>query len=142
VKKMKVDAAPGQDIFVESVSPMASDRPFPLDAMGLADGGERTTYETGALREPATGKGRYDLIPPASLRRLAQHYERGAAKYSPRNWEKGIPCSRCFDSAARHLQSYLEGSRDEDHLAAVAWNVFAIMYFESKGMMLDLPGQK
>lgn len=31
MKPMKVDAAPGQDIFREAISPMASDRPFPLD---------------------------------------------------------------------------------------------------------------
>ena len=36
------------------------------------------------------GKLRYDLIPPRALEALAYVYTIGAAKYSDRNWEKGI----------------------------------------------------
>lgn len=43
----------------------------------LNDSGERIVYiEGGAVREPAAGKGRYDLISPIFLHRLAQHYEK------------------------------------------------------------------
>ena len=60
----------------------------------MADGGARTSYgERAAIREPSTGKGRYDLISPFAIRRLARWYEAGAAKYAPRNWEKGMPYS-------------------------------------------------
>ena len=54
----------------------------------MADGGARTSYgDNAAVREPSIGKGRYDLISPFAIRRLARWYEAGAAKYAPRNWE-------------------------------------------------------
>jgi hypothetical protein len=97
---------------------------------GLVDGGERQNFESGAMREPATGKGRYDLISPFALHRLAQQYENGAAKYSERNWEKGLEGKRMYDSAVRHLNQYMMGNADEDHLAAAAWNIFSLMHYE------------
>jgi len=108
---------------------------------GLVDGGQRENFETGAMREPATGKGRYDLISPFALHRLAQHYENGVAKYAERNWEKGLPASRMIDSAKRHLNQYMMGNADEDHLAAAAWNIFCVLHFEEclPKMLKDLP---
>ena len=106
----------------------------------IKDSGERDTYESGAQRDNHEGKGRFDLIPTQPLLRLARHYERGAIKYSPRNYEKGMPISRYVDAAFRHLVKYMAGCDDEDHLAAVAWNVFAIMHHEEKKPeMQDLP---
>ena len=105
----------------------------------IHDSGERQEFATGAVRDPAKGKGRYDLITPHALHRLALHYEAGAAKYADRNWEKGIPASRCFDSAVRHLFKWAIGLSDEDHLAAAAWNLFAIMHFQAvKPDMIDM----
>jgi hypothetical protein len=89
----------------------------------LKDSGERREFTTGAVRDCATGKGRYDLIPPEAVRALALQLEVGAIKYTDRNWEKGIPLSKYFDSAARHLFKYMEGERDEDHLVSALWNV-------------------
>lgn len=109
--------------------------------MALEDSGAREEYGTGAVRDIQEGKGRYDLIPHGPLRRLAIHYEAGAKKYDERNWEKGIPTSRCFSSAVRHLYRWLDGSRSEDHLAAAVWNIFAIMYNKEKlPNMMDTPG--
>lgn len=96
----------------------------------LPDSGERKVERTGGVREPAVGKGRFDLISPIMLLRLAKHYENGAQKYAARNWEKGLPDSRCFDSAVRHLYRWLAGDRQEDHLAAAVWNVAALMHYE------------
>jgi hypothetical protein len=97
----------------------------------INDGGERMVYgESRAMREPDTGKGRYDLISPFALRRLAIWYELGAKKYDDRNWEKGMPFSRYINSAKRHIDKYLMGMEDEDHLAAAAWNIFAIMHHQ------------
>lgn len=98
------------------------------------DSGMRESFDSGMVRDTREGKGRYDLITPFGLRRLAQLYERGAEKYAARNWEKGAPFTRFIDSAERHLEQYKMGLRDEDHLAAVAWNVFAIMHFEELGL--------
>lgn len=97
----------------------------------INDGGERISYgENMAMREPSTGKGRYDLVSPFAMRRLAKWMELGAMKYADRNWEKGIPFSRYVDSAKRHLDKFVMGMEDEDHLAAVAFNVFAIMHHQ------------
>ncbi len=109
-------------------------------AFQLKDSGEREKFDTGAVRDIRTGKGRYDLITPIAMRRLAAVYERGAGKYEARNWEKGIPMSRCLDSALRHIYNYLEGQRDEDHLAQAAWNLFAAIHFEeARPELNDIP---
>jgi hypothetical protein len=107
------------------------------------DSGARQEFETGARRDTQDDKPRFDLIPTASLERLAGLYGRGAEKYGPYNWARGIPVSRNIASLERHLQQYKRGDRDEDHLAAVAWNAFAIMHYEAYPHLyehlMDLP---
>lgn len=108
----------------------------------INDGGERISYGDGnAIREPTTGKGRYDLISPFGIDRIAKWYELGAKKYADRNWEKGMPFSRYIDSAKRHLNKYVMGMEDEDHLAAACWNIIAIMHHQELGEMRwdDMP---
>lgn len=108
----------------------------------INDGGERISYGDGnAIREPTTGKGRYDLISPFGIDRIAKWYELGAKKYADRNWEKGMPFSRYVDSAKRHLNKYVMGMEDEDHLAAACWNIIAIMHHQELGEMKwdDMP---
>ena len=95
-------------------------------------------YESGANRSDRTGKGRFDLIPPRALWRLAKHYENGAKDHGERNWEMGFPISRCVDSTERHLQQVKMGNTCEDHWAAIAWQAMAAMEFEeriAKGML-------
>jgi hypothetical protein len=94
----------------------------------LRDSGKREIYPTGMIREPNDGRGRYDLISPIALKALAIHYERGSNKYEDRNWERGTQVSKHLNSALRHLQSYLEGDREEDHLSACVFNCFAITH--------------
>jgi hypothetical protein len=109
----------------------------------IKDSGERDTYNSGAVRDNHEGKGRFDLISIQGLLRLARWYELGSKKYSDRNWEKGMLISRYVDAAFRHLVKYVAGCDDEDHLAAVAWNVFAIMHHEEKcPEQQDLPEWK
>jgi len=97
-------------------------------------------FGTGAVRSDTTGKGRFDLISPIALRRLAGVYERGASQKGERNWEGGFPISRALDSALRHINQYREGMRDEDHLAQAAWNLFAAIHFEeARPECNDLP---
>ena len=107
----------------------------------VKDSGVREEFDTGSNRDTRTGKGRFDLIAPAALKRLAQHYENGAVKYGDRNWEKGQPVSRYLDSAIRHLYAYLAGSRNEDHLAAVAWNAMAAIETEVRVRDGRLPAE-
>jgi hypothetical protein len=107
------------------------------------DSGKNEVFESGAKRDSRDGKGRYDLIPPTALRRLAGVYERGAVKYGDRNWEKGQPFSRLCDSALRHINEYREGWRDEDHLAQAFWNIAALLHFdEVRPDLNDLPMYK
>ena len=100
------------------------------DEMEIKDSGHRREFETGAVRDMAEGKGRFDLIPPLALRRLAKHYEKGAIKYGDRNWEKGIPNDSFIDSALRHINQYQAGEENEDHLSAAVFNLFGIVHFE------------
>lgn len=106
----------------------------------LKDSGDRRQYESGAVRDRAVGKGRFDLIPSQAMFRLARHFEAGAIKYSDRNWEKGMPISVYVDAALRHIEKYKDGWNDEDHLAAVLWNIASIMHHEQKMPdLMDLP---
>lgn len=94
----------------------------------VKDSGERTHFETGAKRDLSQGRGRYDLLPFIVLERLARHYENGASKYEDRNWEQGIPLRSYLDSTLRHITRWSQGSNDEDHLAAVLWNVAGLIW--------------
>lgn len=96
----------------------------------VKDSGERRETVTGAVRDRAKGKGRYDLLSFIGIHRVAVHYENGARKYKDRNWEKGMPLSWFIDSGLRHYFAYLSGDRSEDHMAAVAWNALGYMHIE------------
>lgn len=99
----------------------------------VKDSGKREEFDTGARRDTREGKGRFDLISPYMLRRLAVVMERGAVKYGDRNWEKGMPFSRFIDSALRHINQFLSYSHDEDHLAQAIFNLMAVIHFEETG---------
>lgn len=103
------------------------------------DSGAREDFSTGSRRDTRDGKGRFDLITPVGLKRLAVHYENGAKKYGDRNWEKGQPVSRYLDSGIRHFYAYLGGDRSEDHLAAAAWNALAAIHTIEKCAAGELP---
>lgn len=94
------------------------------------DSGVREEHHGGAVRDTANGKGRYELVSPLAMKRLALTLERGVEKYSARNWEKGIPLGRFLDAALRHSNQYLEGNRDEDHLSAAFWNLMCAIHTE------------
>lgn len=98
------------------------------DSFILKDSGERQKFATGAQRDTQDGKGRYDLLSPIVNKRLAIIMEKGAKKYDDRNWEKGIPLSRFIDSAKRHLDQFIEGYKDEDHLGQAIWNLAGLMH--------------
>lgn len=87
---------------------------------------EAQQYETGGQRSSETGRGRYDLIPAEGLARLAARAEEGAVKYGEDNWKKGLPLRRYVNSMFRHVTQYNAGDREEDHLAAIAWNALAL----------------
>jgi hypothetical protein len=97
------------------------------DFDSVKDSGARRSFDTGSVRDVRTGKGRYDLIPPVAIRRIAQHFENGAVKYGDKNWELGQPLSGYLDSGLRHTFNLLELKVDEDHAAAGIWNLIAFL---------------
>lgn len=100
-----------------------------MDTFITKDNGKREEFETGSRRDTREGKPRFDLLPWQVLERWALLMARGAEKYGDHNWTKGQPVMRYFDSAVRHLYQWLNGQQpDEDHLAAVLFNVGGIMF--------------
>jgi hypothetical protein len=99
------------------------------------DSGKRSEYKSGMVRDLNVGKARFDLLIPKNvpyqeqlLTRFAQLMERGAAKYSARNWEKAEgqeELDRFKESALRHLMQWFCGEIDEDHAVAVLFNIMA-----------------
>ena len=110
---------------------------------GIKSNGEMTVFASGAVRDKKTGKGRCDLLPACVLLRLAKHYERGAERFGPYNWQKGIPCHSFADSALRHMLKYMDGWTDEDHLIAAIWNLCGLAWTEEKlPELMDIPERK
>lgn len=108
--------------------------------MEIKDSGTRRTFDSGAVRDMAEGKGDMVSIPWESILRLSRHYEAGAKKYARWNFRKGIPVSSFIDSACRHLAKYQCGEDDEDHLSAAAFNILGAMLMENTmPEMNDLP---
>jgi hypothetical protein len=97
---------------------------------GLKDSGERVTLASGMMKEASNGRGRYDLISPIALEKLAIHSEKGALKYSDHNWELGNPLSVSINSAMRHLNDYRRGDRSEPHLTAAFWQLMTGVHTE------------
>lgn len=105
----------------------------------VKDSGKRQNFKTGSKRDTNEGKPRYDLITPIGLYRLAMHYANGAVKYGDDNWTKGQPLRRYIESAERHIQKLKLGYTDEDHEAAIAWNILAYIHTKTMIENGDLP---
>lgn len=95
--------------------------------MELKDSGDRTAFETGAVRDMQVGKGRMDLLPMRALMELSKLYEAGCIKYGDRNWEKGIKLSAFVSSGLRHLAKWMLGWNDEPHLVQACWNFMCLL---------------
>jgi len=97
------------------------------------DSGQREQYDSGMQRDTQDGKPRFDLLYPLGipygdqfLTRVAELLARGAEKYTERNWEHAegeVELARFKASALRHLMQWLCGETDEDHMAAVVFNL-------------------
>ena len=107
----------------------------------MHDSGNRENFNTGAVRDTASDKPRPDLISPFAEERVGQWLRLGAVKYAERNWERGIPNSRCLASLRRHVMRYQQGDKSEDHLAAVIFNAQAIIHNEEMMARGVLPAE-
>jgi hypothetical protein len=102
---------------------------------------EPVVVDGGGLRHDA-GKPRVDLIPPDTLIAVGYVYSMGSEKYSPRNWERGMPYSKMLGPLLRHLYKWMAGSKlDEEsghhHLAHVAFGVLGLLAYELRGIGRD-----
>lgn len=79
---------------------------------------------------------RHDLIPIEFLDELASIFEEGR-KSRPgmpegygESWRKGGSdfTRDCLNHASNHLHLYMNGDRDENHMAKVAWNCLVVKF--------------
>jgi hypothetical protein len=101
------------------------------------DSGKREEYDSGMRRDTQEGKPDFSLLLPEMpyellpITRWAYLMTRGADKYGRRNWQlANTPeeLERFRASAARHFMQWLAGEEDEDHMAAVMFNLNAAEY--------------
>ena len=100
------------------------------EMLEMEDSGKREQFSTGSVRDTAKEKSRPDLISPFAKDRLGQWLRLGSEKYEERNWEAGIPISRCLASLERHLMYYQQGDTSEDHASAIMCNIMFIIHYE------------
>jgi hypothetical protein len=102
----------------------------------VKDSGQRQQFSTGMKRDTTEGKARFDLVFDGPLlQRLAEHLTKGAVKYEPRNWMKAATdeeYDRFRQSACRHFIQYMRGDTDEDHFAAVVFNLNGMEYVRDR----------
>jgi len=109
------------------------DRGSAIPDSGLKDSGKRLHFKSGMVRDVDDTKPAFDLIIPEGipyselmLTRWAELLRKGAIKYSRRNWEKADSIEeldRAKASAFRHFMQWFAGETDEDHAAAVFFNI-------------------
>ena len=101
------------------------------------DSGERKEFDSGMRRDTQEGKPNFALLMAKELpykeqliTRWAELMARGAEKYGERNWEQADSTEeleRFKSSAFRHFMQFISGEDDEDHAAAVLFNINAIV---------------
>ena len=93
---------------------------------------ERLTFKSGMVRDSAAEKQDYSLVfDGPMMERWARHLTKGAQHYSPRNWMKANGLEeqiRFRESAARHFFQWMRGDTDEDHAAAIFFNINGYEY--------------
>jgi len=102
----------------------------------VKDSGKRENYKSGMRRDLQQGKIRYDLVDQTMLKRWAQHMTLGAEKYGVNNWQLANSqeeLDRFRASAYRHFYQWFNGEEpEEDHAAAVLFNISAAEYVKRK----------
>lgn len=107
----------------------------------VKDSGERQEFASGMMRDVATNKvGWHRVTDGPMLKRWAEHLTKGAAKYPDiapgvPNWiraEGEAELARFRESAFRHFMQWFYGERDEDHAAAVMFNINGAEYVRER----------
>lgn len=102
----------------------------------VKDSGQRQEYASGMVRDVQDDKPMVRLIRSGPMfMRWAIHLTKGAVKYGRDNWtlaNSNEELERFKDSAARHFEQWLNDERDEDHAAAVFFNINAAEYVRGR----------
>jgi len=110
-------------------------------AFVINDSGARQEFASGMVRDTAEGKTDFtSVLFGPMLKRWAVHLTKGRQKYP--DPEPGIPnwtlaegreeYERAKQSLLRHTFAYLDGEQDEDHAAAMFFNVNLMEYVKDK----------
>ena len=106
--------------------------PIKVVPFDVKDSGERQQFDSGMVRDVATNKIDYSLVfDGPMIERLAIHLTKGAQKYDKRNWMQAAgheELERFKESAVRHFIQWLSGDTDEDHAAALFFNINGYEY--------------
>lgn len=102
----------------------------------VKDSGKREQFASGMVRDTQDDKTDFSLVYDGPmLKRWAEHLTKGAQKYSARNWMLAAGTAemlRFKASAARHFFQWMLGMEDEDHGAAVFFNINGHEYVKSR----------
>jgi hypothetical protein len=112
-----------------------------MDEFVVKDSGERREFESGMVRDTEEGKVDYTRVLDGPMHdRWANHLTKGEVKYP--DVAPGVPnwtlaageaeYQRFKKSAARHFRQWLRGDRDEDHAAAVFFNINGAEYVRER----------
>jgi hypothetical protein len=123
----------GEDVDTASQPPLSGFRHLPLacwHALRIAE----DNIITPRFPDAAAVDWQYSHIPVDPLRRVAEHFGRGAKKYADRNWERGYEWGKSYAALHRHTWSCLNGyPRDEEtgslHITATAWHCLVLDTF-------------
>ena len=106
------------------------------------DSGERQDYASGMRRDSQDDKPDFSLIVSMAmpyeempLTRFAAILTRGAEKYGRNNWQfanSQEELDRFKASAMRHFMQWISNEEDEDHMAAVMFNLNAAEFVKWK----------
>ncbi len=107
----------------------------------VKDSGQRQAFAGGMVRDTTAGKIDFwrAFVGPM-LARFCEHVTKGAVKYP--DVAPGVPnwtlaageaeLQRARDSAARHFYQWMRGDTDEDHAAAVWFNLDVAEYVKDR----------
>lgn len=112
----------------------------PASAFVVKDSGARQVFESGMVRDTSANKIDYTrALDGPMFERLAAHLTLACAKYPDvggrPNWMRAsgdAELDRFKRSATRHFIQWLRGDADEDHAAAVFFNVNGAEYVKGR----------
>jgi hypothetical protein len=89
---------------------------------------EKKTYKSGATRSADVEGVRYDLVPAEGVEAVARAMYEGAINHGDHNWKKGLKHSVYVNHALRHINLFMQGKSDEDHIGHALANLMMLVW--------------